>query len=334
MVPHVIRLHSAWQPALERGADCAPALVRPFGRPTGLMPDDRVWLVCDPALIGAALNLNGQRLRGSAVGEPLEFDITAALAERNELRLVGPRSSAGASSAKRGVSLPEGLVCLEIRSHAWIDDLGLTIARSAGEMPMASMAGTVTLGGFAGPMALVVAAQGRELFYAELASGAFRYTFAAPGVPDWRLGVPNALVEVEVRLLAAGHTCWQALLPTAVQPTVEFDEGRAVRVGPRELSWPAAGVGFSLASEPAEEARRLAEEGPLAMLAQLMPRGFYQACDASGLGLVQPLPAGAAGGVVRKLLRHPSILHVQQSPVSAAPPARESTCPDPSAMIG
>jgi len=74
---HRINLSTAWQPPAAGSA----AWVRRFGRPAGLEPSTRVWLVHigGPA---ARLTLNGKALPAGN-----RHDVTPALAKRNELLL-------------------------------------------------------------------------------------------------------------------------------------------------------------------------------------------------------------------------------------------------------
>lgn len=74
---HRINLTTAWQPP----AAGTTAWVRRFGRPDGLEPPTRVWLVHEggPA---ATLTLNG-----SALPAGDRHEVTGALAKRNELLL-------------------------------------------------------------------------------------------------------------------------------------------------------------------------------------------------------------------------------------------------------
>lgn len=110
--PHRIGLQAAWH--VEAGAG---AWIRSFGRPTGIDPGDRVWLVIErPAACVA--RLNGRPLPTIAAGVAAwRHDVTADLQRRNELRLDVP----GAASASLcRVPLPEslGTVALEIEPSA------------------------------------------------------------------------------------------------------------------------------------------------------------------------------------------------------------------------
>jgi hypothetical protein len=75
---HRINLSTAWQPPAAGGA----AWVRRFGRPDGLEPSTRVWLVHDGGQ-GTELILNGAPL---PAGD--RHDVTTILGKRNELLLV------------------------------------------------------------------------------------------------------------------------------------------------------------------------------------------------------------------------------------------------------
>ncbi len=74
---HQINLSTAWQPPAAGSA----AWVRRFGRPAGLGPSTRVWLV---RVGGPAAQLS---LNGTALPAGYRHDVTAALTTRNELLL-------------------------------------------------------------------------------------------------------------------------------------------------------------------------------------------------------------------------------------------------------
>jgi hypothetical protein len=74
---HRINLSTAWRPPAAGSA----TWVRRFGRPAGLEPSKRVWLVFDGDA-AARLILNGNLL---PAGD--RHDVTTALAKRNELQL-------------------------------------------------------------------------------------------------------------------------------------------------------------------------------------------------------------------------------------------------------
>ena len=62
---------------------------RGFGRPTGLSPSDRVWLVLERLDAWGEVTLNGDVLgRAGAAGEFARFEVTDRLAERNLLLVV------------------------------------------------------------------------------------------------------------------------------------------------------------------------------------------------------------------------------------------------------
>lgn len=108
---HHIRLQAAWD-RCPHGA----SWTRSFGRPSGVGPDDRVWLVVErPA--ARAVVLNGRELAIVSAGAAAwRHHVTADLRERNELRLdVAPPVAVGAAGRQ---PLPEslGIVRLEIES--------------------------------------------------------------------------------------------------------------------------------------------------------------------------------------------------------------------------
>ncbi len=89
--------------------------VRRFGRPTNLAPGQTVWLVCDGVDLAGSASLNGRPL-GEMTGSQAatRFDVTAELAERNELVIVVelPPLDYRAEQASRPdrVGLPGGLI--------------------------------------------------------------------------------------------------------------------------------------------------------------------------------------------------------------------------------
>lgn len=111
---HRIRLQAAWDVAAG-GA----AWTRSFGKPTGVGPGDRVWLVLErPAACMAALN--GRPLPPIVGGNAAwRHDVTADLRDRNELRFE-LHEPPGPVAAVGRVPLPEtvGLVALEIEPEA------------------------------------------------------------------------------------------------------------------------------------------------------------------------------------------------------------------------
>ena len=99
--PHRIRLRRPWQ---SEGRGDRIRWTRRFGRPTGLAPGQRVWLVLEDVPAASAVSLNGHVL---PVGERA-FDVTALLRARNELVLETQAAGPPADT-------PPGLVALEIR---------------------------------------------------------------------------------------------------------------------------------------------------------------------------------------------------------------------------
>jgi hypothetical protein len=82
--PHRIRLRGPWESTSH--ADGRAVHRRPFGKPTNLAANERIWLVIEGASPGAAVRLNGQALGSAGHGE-FATDITAGLAARNVLEV-------------------------------------------------------------------------------------------------------------------------------------------------------------------------------------------------------------------------------------------------------
>ncbi|MGB8853153.1 MAG: hypothetical protein WCC69_06280 [Pirellulales bacterium] len=111
---HTIDLTNAWEPPVSGSR--APAgsriWVRRFGRPSGIEPTDRVWLVMDvPPPAGATLNgIAFPPLPEANV--PWRIDVTAWLEPRNELVL--PLDTDGGGMRRTALPAPRGGVRLEI----------------------------------------------------------------------------------------------------------------------------------------------------------------------------------------------------------------------------
>lgn len=109
---HRIRLQSAWNVAAG-GA----VWTRSFGRPAGVGPADRIWLVIEEAAACSAV-LNDLPLPPVAGGGGAwRHDVTAALESRNDLRFELREPQAPVANGTRP-PLPEsvGLVALEIET--------------------------------------------------------------------------------------------------------------------------------------------------------------------------------------------------------------------------
>lgn len=112
---HEINLCSAWLPP--DPASGRAAWLRRFGRPAGIEPGDRVWLVIESA-VGGEARLGGEPLPPVPAGTVRRYDVTSMLGERNELTLaMGVTAAIVAVVAKHGrCELPAaiGRVSLEI----------------------------------------------------------------------------------------------------------------------------------------------------------------------------------------------------------------------------
>jgi hypothetical protein len=105
---HTIDLTNAWEPP----AAGSQAWVRRFGRPSGVEPGDRVWLVMDvPPPAGASLNGIPLPAMPEAVA-PWRFDVTPRLGQRNELVL--PLDADGCGMRRAPLPALRGGVRLEI----------------------------------------------------------------------------------------------------------------------------------------------------------------------------------------------------------------------------
>ena len=105
---HAIRLQAAWEPPARAGAPW----IRRFGRPAGVDPGQRVWLVVAGAQIQAAVALNGAPLPAIAADRPRwEHDITPLLRDRNVLELLIPQGAAALFDAGAVPRQPAPAAC-------------------------------------------------------------------------------------------------------------------------------------------------------------------------------------------------------------------------------
>ena len=96
---HSFRLRDPWQCDLVEGGGVRWSRI--FHRPTGLEPDDALWLVITGLPAEAMVNVNGQALTGD--GEvPPRFEVTKWLTEANRIEIVIP----GACSLQPTASFP------------------------------------------------------------------------------------------------------------------------------------------------------------------------------------------------------------------------------------
>lgn len=110
-MPHRIRLRKPWQ---GRPAPGGVDWRRPFNRPTGLGPAERVWVAVQGLESLGTVELNGHQLGRLAGDRSLQrFEATAALELHNELLL---RLETSASSENQGETSPPAAVWLEIVS--------------------------------------------------------------------------------------------------------------------------------------------------------------------------------------------------------------------------
>lgn len=111
---HAIDLTNAWEPP----AAGSRRWVRRFGRPSGVEPGDRIWLVMDEPPPAHA-TLNGVSLPAlTAVDTPWRADVTDRLRARNELVL--PLDATGDGTRRAALPAPRGGVWLEIESRGHV----------------------------------------------------------------------------------------------------------------------------------------------------------------------------------------------------------------------
>jgi hypothetical protein len=167
LYPHPIRLRGPWEyeplagdarPVRIHAPSPVPAfagrvrLLRRFGYPGTLDADEHVWLRLPPLPPGSTIIVNGTTLEGVA----REYDITALLRPRNELRIdldIGPDSPDWEGAA------------LEVRAAAFLD--ALEVVRTPGHVGLRG----VVCGTVESVLELYLIADRRPLGYATVAPG-------------------------------------------------------------------------------------------------------------------------------------------------------------------
>jgi hypothetical protein len=89
---HSFRLRDPWQ--FEAAAGGAARWSRVFHRPTGIEPDDELWLVCSGLPADSSAALNGTPLTAPNADRPHEFEVTRLLADANRIELHVPAEAA------------------------------------------------------------------------------------------------------------------------------------------------------------------------------------------------------------------------------------------------
>lgn len=84
---HSFRLRDPWQ--CECGDNGTVRWSRVFHKPTGLEPDDALWLVCSGLPVDAAVAVNERSLDSSAEGKH-QFEVTHLIADSNRIDIELP----------------------------------------------------------------------------------------------------------------------------------------------------------------------------------------------------------------------------------------------------
>jgi hypothetical protein len=87
---HSFRLRDPWQ--REELGDGGVRWSRGFHRPTGLEPDDELWLVCSGLPAGASVAMNTAALTQPGHEGAYQFNVTALLADKNRVAIEIPSS--------------------------------------------------------------------------------------------------------------------------------------------------------------------------------------------------------------------------------------------------
>jgi hypothetical protein len=105
---HAIHLGNAWDRVAAAGRP-QDSWRRRFGRPTGLVPGDRLFLVVERPGLSASATLNGCELPAIAAATARwTCDVTALVVDRNELVFAADGPSPGQSTPAGGEITPAG----------------------------------------------------------------------------------------------------------------------------------------------------------------------------------------------------------------------------------
>jgi hypothetical protein len=348
--PGRIHLPADWTGTLGKGFRGRVRYRRRFNRPTGLEPRNRVWLVIDGVDACGQHSLNGQPL-GSIDGYalPAESDVTELLTASNVLEIDVELNESCVGESRLPAILrpgrellaggPIGEVRLEIRAHAFVEDLAvywepqvpprLCICGRIADATSSSKSSSplAPKGPGANGPALAVTACQRELLYEHVVAGD-RFAFSLP-IDDWPVWPDAAdepvLTPVEIRLLSGATALWQTVRETAPPQADDAQPRQAMleRMLPAEaLDW------FDYLVEcDARWQQILDRPGSIAGLRAVLPEAAYAALDRANVAVVQQVPVAWTDVVCRRLAHHPSIVAWGISPNDLAAAGPPNTAP-------
>jgi len=299
---------------------------RRFNRPTGLDASERVWLIVEGVDGRGQCSLDGQPLftiEGYALAAAA--DITAYFrsnngeqAERSGQRSLGSvididvelLEQQPAALFRPGRELFGGGllgdVRLEIRSHAFVEDLAIWWEHVA--PPQLHITGRVYSEQSAERLTLVTSACERELDYRTVTTGeSFHINVPVNGWPAW----PDALDEpvltpIEIRLLGGATTLWQTTCETA-PPQPASEPTRRAMLAAAESAAALTRHDYFTAKTPQFE-QLLTRPGAVIGVGAVLPAKVYDALDRANVGVVQWVPTAWAAQVCPRLSPHPSIV--------------------------
>jgi hypothetical protein len=283
---------------------------RHFNKPTGLQPQERVFLVVEGVDAHGRAALNGQSL-GEIDGYalPASFDVTELLTSRNELVIdvdLPPPVDPAAPPRPGREDKPGGLirdVRLEVRADVWADDCFVYVTGDRAR-PELNISVRVSGESTQGPLNLLVNVQRREFFFAPVEPRqVVKIARAWDDVVGWRPGVASELATVDIALLRLGESLWERTLRTAFRPV--YDDGPCgLRIWEQAVHWP---IAICDASRLLDQRREI-EAGRVVAIAEILSEEDYLELDLRGQAVVQLLPAEWAVPVSSRLAHHPSII--------------------------
>jgi beta-galactosidase/beta-glucuronidase len=289
-----VRVPADWGATLGQDYRGRVCYRRSFGRPTGLEPRERVWLVIEGVDASGDVALNSQPI-GRVDGYALRaaFDITEQLQARNQLEIVAEtppeldlRASQQPACLRPGREHdPGGLIReirLEVRHEVYVKRLSVGAMDRGGSprLHLSAVVGGPDMDG----LNLHITGMRRELAFVPVRSGqAVDLEVAMPGLPRWTPHSPCELEPIEIRLLLRGEAIWEAIYLLAFRDVELAHDGRSPLVN----------------GQPLPELQRLD---------QLPTEEELHQFDARGAPVVLVIPRAWAEEICRELAHHPSIV--------------------------
>lgn len=305
-----------WGDVLGNGFRGRVRFTRRFGRPSGLEPHERVWLVIGGADASGMATLNDRPL-GRVPGYCLSghFDVTELLEDRNELAVDVELPPDEHHPLRPGrENLPGGLmgeVRLEVRARRWIERLWLEAIGPAGAARLL-VCGIVAGEPTRETLAIRVTSEHAEVIYQDVQVGKpFCCEEPIPNVAPWPpKGQRPSSSPVSITLIEAARGIWSTARQVACR-AIDWDAERGrLLVAGQPIDLPVKPTTCRPGRSTAELAESVRAREPRAVLAtdRILDQRDYTLLDKMGVRVLQAVPPDWAAEVCPALSSHPSIV--------------------------